>query len=368
MADPIKRIPFNINGRLALGDVFRYYGNLVFVTHQFGFLRANADTGEVRVRVGIGYQNAIFPPSDIGHWIVGDFNQSVGQMAVSEDWIVTDNLAACDVRPTPAALVWRNDASLSFHGFVPRQTGFWWNRGGEPVITGDEVYVPNDRGHFDVFNCATLKWVRTAQMGIADTSPTSVKGFTYRWVPLDGSEQHSYELVRADVATEPAPPPVPQPPIVEEPPMPPTPDVTEPCPPGTFRNPMTGHCDPIGPGTTVPPPVVTNPPVMGAELVLGGGRFRVTCRYGEGSGSPAVAVRLTELAGYFTFFSADNIEVTVKYADLTPLGPGNPRRFMFSAMTDVAFTLKIRDTAAGTERVFNNPQGTLLGQILDFPA
>ena len=161
------------------------------------------------------------------------------------------------------------------------------------------------------------------------------------------------------------PPPIPEP--VPEPG--PLPEPTTPvCPPGHYYNPTTGKCEPIGATPTPTPPVPPIVPTTGQDLILGGGRYQLSCRQfagGEGGGSPALASRLSDLAGYFTFFSPDNIEVVIKYADLSSIGMA--RRFFIARMTDVAFKLTIRDLTTGEVREYRNAAGTP-GEYLDFPA
>lgn len=367
MTEPLRRIPFQIAGRLALGDVFRYLDPFVFVTHQFGFVRANVDTGEVIVRVGIGYQNPIFPPSDIGQYVVGDQNQTVTQMAVDGSWIVTDNLGNTSFRPYPAALVW-HAADLSFRGYVSKQSGYWWDRGGVPVMSGDLCYVPNDRGSYDFFNAGTLRWVGANADAPASTAPTSVRGFTYRWQPLDGSGQSQYELVRSDVATEPIPdtPPPPvvtPPPPTEEPTPMPTPDVSQPCPEGYYRNLFTGECEPgTAPAPTLPPPAT------GLDaLLFHSDRFRAVAKIGDTRfpvGQACKGVMLTAQTGAFYFTDPTNLEVFVKVIDGTPV---NGKWWVFIAgLTDVGVTVEVTDTTTGAQpKKYAGKQGEAFPSVQD---
>lgn len=261
MTDVMREIQLSLYPyRLSLGSEFRYLDPYIFITHQFGFLRINAYTGAVQYRVGIGYRNPTFPPSNINLYVVGDQNQTVTQIVVNDRWIVVDNLGNID-GPDPAALIFRNDANLTYHGAVIKKTGYWWLRGGRPAIEGDLVYVPNDMGGRDVFNASIKEWVSREYSPVVRQPDGSIQGYTYRWEPRDGSGQQVYAVLRSDVATEPVPPPVvepPPPPVVEPPPPPPPVTELPPCPPGYYRNLFTGECEPDT--TQPPPPPVVEPP------------------------------------------------------------------------------------------------------------
>lgn len=215
MTAPLAEITINIYPyRLTLGREFRYLDPYIFFTHQFGFFRVNAYTGTSRYVVGVGYQNPIFPPSSINKYVVGDQNQTVTQIAVNDRWIVVDNLGNVD-GPDPAALIWKNDANLTYQGQVLKASGYWWLRAGRPVIEGDLVYVPNDRGGMSYFNAGIKEWI-----GNTATKPRqpdgAIQGCTYTWESRDGSGQQSYALIRQGTVVEPEPPP--PPPVVEPPP------------------------------------------------------------------------------------------------------------------------------------------------------
>ncbi|HEX4953833.1 MAG TPA: hypothetical protein VF017_10615 [Thermoanaerobaculia bacterium] len=86
-----------------------------------------------------------------------------------------------------------------------------------------------------------------------------------------------------------------------------------------------------------------------SPLDLHAGRFQVQLFYAPPAGDGGVeasAVRLTDQSGYFWFFDRENIEVTVKILD----GRGiNGRFWLFAAtLTDLGYTLAVRDTGDGT--------------------
>ncbi|MCA1610932.1 MAG: hypothetical protein ABR610_02235 [Thermoanaerobaculia bacterium] len=76
-----------------------------------------------------------------------------------------------------------------------------------------------------------------------------------------------------------------------------------------------------------------------------------------GRGGVGKAVTLTGDAGYFWFFSANNVELVVKLVDGRGL---NGRYWFFSgALSDVEYTIAVTDTATGAVRTYFNPSGTL---------
>jgi hypothetical protein len=101
------------------------------------------------------------------------------------------------------------------------------------------------------------------------------------------------------------------------------------------------------------------------------GRFQLSLTYadprrglaGTGSGVP-----LTADSGYFWFFAPDNVEVVVKVLDGRPV---NGHYWVFyGGLTDVGFTLTVRDTLTSAVRTFVHAPGTLASRgVTDaFPA
>jgi len=92
-------------------------------------------------------------------------------------------------------------------------------------------------------------------------------------------------------------------------------------------------------------------------LCLNGGRFRVQVGWespGRGSGR-GHATPLTSDTGYYWFFDSGNVELAVKVVDGTAV---NGRFWVFAgALTDVAYTIAVTDTATGVLKTYQNPQG-----------
>ena len=90
-------------------------------------------------------------------------------------------------------------------------------------------------------------------------------------------------------------------------------------------------------GITVTEPITTLP--------LVDHRFAVTVdRSAPNGGGPAFAVPLTDESGYFWFFDATNVELTVKILDGRPV---NGHYWVFVAsMTNLPYTVKIEDLAS----------------------
>ena len=92
-------------------------------------------------------------------------------------------------------------------------------------------------------------------------------------------------------------------------------------------------------------------------LCLNQGRFRVAVNWKDFSGRTGVGRtrELTTDTGAFWFFSAENVELTVKVLDGRPL---NDRFWVFyGSLTNVEFTLEVTDTETGRQRVYRNPSG-----------
>lgn len=105
-----------------------------------------------------------------------------------------------------------------------------------------------------------------------------------------------------------------------------------------------------------------------STLCLGGGRFLVEAAWRTRSGTSGVghAVAVTASSGYFWFFDPDNVEVVVKTLDGCAV---NGRSWFFtSGLTNVAVTVMVTDTSAGTVQTYENPLGTAFAPILDTTA
>ena len=96
----------------------------------------------------------------------------------------------------------------------------------------------------------------------------------------------------------------------------------------------------------------------GPELCLDGRfRARVDWRDSDGILHPATAVPQTVNTGHFWFFSPGNVELVVKLVDGRAAG-GHYWVFAGS-LTNLEFTLTVRDTYTGAERTYLNPAGQL---------
>ena len=95
---------------------------------------------------------------------------------------------------------------------------------------------------------------------------------------------------------------------------------------------------------------------------LNGGRFKVQVNWAASQLNPpqsgeARAVPLTGDTGYFWFFSSNNVELMIKVVDGSKV---NGHFWVFyGALSNIAYTINITDTATGASRTYANPQGTL---------
>ena len=95
-----------------------------------------------------------------------------------------------------------------------------------------------------------------------------------------------------------------------------------------------------------------------STLCLNNNRFAVTTTWrtatGSGSGS---AVSMSADTGHFWFFSSANVELVVKVLD----GRGINGKFwvFYGALSDVEYTITVRDTQTGATKTYFNPQGRL---------
>ena len=104
-------------------------------------------------------------------------------------------------------------------------------------------------------------------------------------------------------------------------------------------------------------------------LCLASGRFSATAFYQLSPSGPSIeatAVALTDATGYFWFFDAANVELTVKVLD----GCGvNGFYWVFaSGLTNVGVNLTVTDLRTGEQKVYENPVGTPFVPIQDTAA
>lgn len=103
----------------------------------------------------------------------------------------------------------------------------------------------------------------------------------------------------------------------------------------------------VGPG-----PCVVGP----NTLCLNGGRFKVQVAWSvpdQGKSGSGMAVPLTGDTGYFWFFSASNIELVIKVLDASVI---NHHFWVFyGALSDVAYTITVTDTATNIVKQYENP-------------
>jgi|GEM_PF-1516100 len=102
-------------------------------------------------------------------------------------------------------------------------------------------------------------------------------------------------------------------------------------------------------------------------ICLSDNRFAVSATYRTSTQTgPGLAARLTNDTGYFTFFSASNVEVVVKVLNACTV---NSRFWVFAGgLTDVNVVLTVRDTVSGTVKTYTNPSSTPFQPIQDTSA
>ncbi|HYK42600.1 MAG TPA: hypothetical protein VE007_09425 [Thermoanaerobaculia bacterium] len=108
----------------------------------------------------------------------------------------------------------------------------------------------------------------------------------------------------------------------------------------------------LGPGT----PCGTDP----FSLCLNGARFEARIAWSvpsQGTSGQGHPIGLTTDTGAYWFFTANNIEVVVKVVDGRAF---NGKYWVFvGALTDVQYTLTVRDTLTGAVKTYTHPAGTL---------
>ncbi len=91
-------------------------------------------------------------------------------------------------------------------------------------------------------------------------------------------------------------------------------------------------------------------------LCLDGGRFAVNAIFTApgADAANAQAVALTDDTGYLWFFSANNVEVTLKVLNACAISPFH---WVFvSGLTNVQVSIAVKDTLTGAIKTYNNPQ------------
>lgn len=114
-----------------------------------------------------------------------------------------------------------------------------------------------------------------------------------------------------------------------------------------------------------PSPCVTSATTM----CLNNGRFAVSVAWKdfEGKTGTGTAVRLTSDSGYFWFFGDNNIELMIKVLDARGIGSGF--WVFFGALSNVEYTITVRDSQTGRVKTYFNPSGTFgsVGDTGAFP-
>jgi hypothetical protein len=101
-----------------------------------------------------------------------------------------------------------------------------------------------------------------------------------------------------------------------------------------------------------------------ATLCLAGGRVAVTVDWTDqrtlesGAGN---AVAGSGTTGYFWFFNPQNVELVVKVLDNSQSPAANWWVF-YGALSDVGYTIRVLDTATGTDKSYANDPGDFCGR------
>ena len=93
------------------------------------------------------------------------------------------------------------------------------------------------------------------------------------------------------------------------------------------------------------------------NLCLQGQRFQISVTWSDftGHSGNGTAVSLTPDTGYFWFFSPTNVELIIKVLDGHAVN-GNFWVF-YGALSNVAYTISVKDTSTGQVKQYNNPAG-----------
>jgi hypothetical protein len=96
-----------------------------------------------------------------------------------------------------------------------------------------------------------------------------------------------------------------------------------------------------------------------AKLCLNGNRFELTVNWSTNDNrtGAGTAVSMTNDTGYFWFFGSSNVELVIKVLDGRPV---NGKFWVFyGALSNVGYTLTVRDTQTGAVKTYVNPINTL---------
>jgi hypothetical protein len=98
-----------------------------------------------------------------------------------------------------------------------------------------------------------------------------------------------------------------------------------------------------------------NPACPAGNLCLLAGRFQVSVTWQNqfnGTSGTGGAIPSTDLAGFFYFDGPGNIELIVKILDF-----GSEIKVFYSQLTNLRFTMTVRDTRGGTTKTYSNTTG-----------
>jgi hypothetical protein len=113
-------------------------------------------------------------------------------------------------------------------------------------------------------------------------------------------------------------------------------------------------------GSTPPPPPPAGCSITTSSLCLLSNRFGVEVSWrvpAQGTSGFGHAITMTSDTGHFWFFSSTNVELVVKVLDGRPV---NGKYWVFfGALSDVEYTITVRDTNTGAVRTYFNPSGRM---------